>query len=156
VLQTICSGANTLRAHVLTRFRSRHLVLCDVVASEQPIKKLSATQAWRESMKKGSASLRKAHDMLSALADTSLRTRPRWTCQPCREAGGADLILFTSQQHSDHTHTLAFAGPLAGRCVPLNQRIQLGIRRVTRGNSRPEHGTKIPASKGTASKQICV
>jgi hypothetical protein len=54
-------------AHVPTRFGSRHLVLRDVVASKEAIKKLSATQAWRESMTKSSASLRKAHDMLSAL-----------------------------------------------------------------------------------------
>jgi hypothetical protein len=48
--------------YVPTMFGSRHLVLRYVVASNytQAIKKLSATQAWRESMTKGSASLRKA------------------------------------------------------------------------------------------------
>jgi hypothetical protein len=54
-------------AHVPTRFGSRHLVLRDVVASAEAIKKLSATQVWRDSMTKCGTALRKAHDMLSAL-----------------------------------------------------------------------------------------
>jgi Protein of unknown function (DUF 659)/hAT family C-terminal dimerisation region len=54
-------------AHVPTRFGSRHLVLKDIVASKEAIKKLSATQVWRDAVTKCSVPLRKAHDMLSAL-----------------------------------------------------------------------------------------
>ena len=55
-------------AHVPTRFGSRHMVLRDV-ESKDAIKKLSATDIWKQTMLKGSAELKKAHDMMFALED---------------------------------------------------------------------------------------
>jgi hypothetical protein len=64
-LENVC--VEGICAHVPTRFGSRHPVLRDVVASAEAIKKLAATQVWRDTMTKCSTALRKAHDMLFAL-----------------------------------------------------------------------------------------
>jgi hypothetical protein len=54
-------------ALVPTRFGSGHMVLRDAVDSKEAVKKLSATELWRDSLSKGSASLKKVHGLLCKL-----------------------------------------------------------------------------------------